>query len=215
MELLLGAATEAEIKPTLQFIEQHSLQKNISVVITGVGLLAATYHLTRAIFLNKPKLILQAGVAGCFDKKFPLGSVIVVENECMGDSGVEEAGKFVSLFDLKLIEENTKPWSGRRLRNHYTQLLQQTGLPVADGVTVNEISTHEARIDYYKNTLGATVETLEGAAVHYAGLSLNIPFLQLRSLSNFAGERNKEKWTLDVAIINLNTELQSLLLKLM
>jgi hypothetical protein len=35
----------------------------------------------------------------------------------------------------------------------------------------------------------------------------------MRSLSNFAGERDKNKWVMDIAIANLNIELQRILLK--
>jgi futalosine hydrolase len=57
------------------------------------------------------------------------------------------------------------------------------------------------------------VETMEGAALHYVALQLNIPFLQVRSLSNFAGERDKKRWRMEEAIENLNKELERLLNK--
>ncbi len=41
-----------------------------------------------------------------------------------------------------------------------------------------------------------------------------IPFLQIRSVSNYIGERNKKKWNMKESIINLNNELTSLLYKL-
>jgi futalosine hydrolase len=55
------------------------------------------------------------------------------------------------------------------------------------------------------------VESMEGAALHYVCLSEKIPFLQLRGVSNYAGERNKSKWKLKEAIGNLNKELIRLL----
>jgi futalosine hydrolase len=55
---------------------------------------------------------------------------------------------------------------------------------------------------------------MEGAALHYIGLKENIPFLQLRSISNYVGERDKEKWQLQEAIRNVNLVLQELLTKL-
>jgi futalosine hydrolase len=84
-----------------------------------------------------------------------------------------------------------------------------------DGVTVNEISTDSTRIDYYRNQLNASVESMEGAAVHYVALQESIPFLQMRSLSNFVGERDKSKWVMDIAIANLNIELERTLTKLL
>jgi futalosine hydrolase len=55
---------------------------------------------------------------------------------------------------------------------------------------------------------------MEGAALHYVALCEKIPFLQLRAVSNYVGERDKNKWALREAIANLNMELQRILIKL-
>jgi futalosine hydrolase len=81
-------------------------------------------------------------------------------------------------------------------------------------VSINEITTLPSRIEHYKSSLGATVESMEGAALHYVGLMENIPFLQVRSLSNFVGERDKSKWHIKEAIENLNKELIQIISKL-
>jgi futalosine hydrolase len=39
----------------------------------------------------------------------------------------------------------------------------------------------------------------------------NIPFIQIRALSNYIGERDKTKWKLHEAVANLNLELQRLI----
>jgi futalosine hydrolase len=48
---------------------------------------------------------------------------------------------------------------------------------------------------------------MEGAALHYVCLQENIPFVQIRSVSNYVGERDKTKWKIQEAIENLNREL--------
>jgi len=210
--MLLCAATEFEIKPAIDFIQKQKLN-DIDILITGVGLTAATYTLTRKIYMKKPTLIIQAGIAGCFDEKLSLAEVVVVKNEIIGDMGVEENGRFNSLFDLKLNDENVFPWTNGRLCNN-SEIFRQVNLPMVDSVSINEISTSEKRINYYKNILKASIESMEGAALHYVALMEKIPFLQLRSLSNFVGERDKNKWLMKEAITNLNLELQDLILKL-
>ena len=47
---------------------------------------------------------------------------------------------------------------------------------------------------------------------HYACLMENIPFIQLRAVSNFVGERNKRNWKLQEAIAVLNEKLREMLL---
>jgi futalosine hydrolase len=50
----------------------------------------------------------------------------------------------------------------------------------------------------------ADIESMEGAALHFVCLQEGIPFLQIRGISNFVGERNKAKWDLKSAIENSN-----------
>lgn len=212
MQILLCAATEFEIGPSIDFLREEHIE-NVDVLVTGVGLTAATYALTRAVLVKRPDFIIQAGVAGCLDPQLPLTKVVLVANENMGDLGVREDGWFRSLFDLKLLDQNAPPWSGGKLSNDL-RALKDKGLPIVDGVTVHEISTDKEQIAYYRDELHASVESMEGAALHYVALMEKIPFLQLRSLSNFAGERDKSKWVLDLAIASLNFELKRILTKI-
>lgn len=211
MQLLLCAATEFEIQPTIDFIRNEKIS-GVKILISGVGMTATTFSLTKAIYSERPDFILQAGVGGCLDEKLPLSKIVLVENENIGDLGVEENGKFKNLFELNLLQKNAFPWKDGKLSNN-VDALKKTGLTVVDGVTVNEISTNKGRSDYYKNELNASVESMEGAALHYVALQEKIPFLQMRSLSNFVGERDKSKWVMQVAIASLNMELQRVLTK--
>ena len=213
MQLLLCASTEFEIKPTLEFIQEENI-KNIDISITGVGMMSTAYSFTKTVSQKKPDFILQAGVAGCLDEKLPLTKIVLVENENIGDLGVEENGSFKTLFDLKLLDKNSLPWSNGKLSNNI-EALKPSGLTIVDGVTVNEISTNKNRIDYYRTQLNASVESMEGAALHFVALQEKIPFLQMRSLSNFVGERDKSKWVMDIAIANLNIELKRILTKIL
>jgi futalosine hydrolase len=213
MQLLLCSATELEIKPTIDFIREENFHE-VEILITGVGMIATAYSLTKSILNKRPRFILQAGVAGCLDEKLPLTKIVMVENENLGDLGVEENESFKTLFDLKLVDRNSFPWKNAKLANTI-ELLKSTGLTIVDAVTVNEISTNKERIAYYRQQLNASVESMEGAALHYVALQEKIPFLQMRSLSNFVGERDKSKWVMEIAIANLNIELIRILAKLL
>jgi futalosine hydrolase len=171
------------------------------------------YQLTKCVCTNKPTIIIQAGVAGSFSSLLPLGAVAIVENEMIGDAGVEEEGIFKTLFDLNLAKSDENPWQNKMLHNNSQELLKSIDLPKVNAISVNEITTANKRINYFKKE-NISLESLEGAALHYVALSENIPFLQLRSVSNFVGERNKTKWELQKAISHLNTELQKIIFKL-
>lgn len=212
MQILLCAATELEIGPTILALSQRE-NHQVSFLITGVGLMACTYALTKEVMVRRPDAIIQAGVAGTFLPHPPLGSLVAVKSEQVGDLGVMEDGKFSSLFDLNLLSREALPWQSGRLVNE-SSLLKECGLPLVDGVTINEITTDEERINHYRDHLQVQVESMEGAALHYVALLEKIPFLQLRSLSNFVGERDKKNWHLKKAIEQLNYTLQHLLTQL-
>jgi futalosine hydrolase len=210
MRILLASATPLEIQAG---IELMPFQNDIRIerVITGVGLMAATFHLQKAIAAISPDLVIQAGVAGCFDQRQPLGSLIVVSEEMIGDLGVEEDGQFKDLFDLKLQTKDGKPFTEGRLVNPYLDHYDIQGWTPAKGISVSEITTRKDRIDYWLERYHPLVESMEGAALHYVCLMENIPFLQFRSLSNYIGERNKTRWQMGAAIQKLSEGLSDFL----
>jgi len=207
MQLLLCSATEHEIIP---FLESGNHQNNVEILITGVGLMAATYAITKKVYENRPQFIIQAGLAGSLDHSLALTKVVLVENETVGDLGVEEQNQFISISELNLQNKNDFPWQENKLHNKL-DAFTYSELPRVNAVSVNEISTNPSRIKYYRDVIGAHIETMEGAALHFVALQQNIPFLQVRSLSNYIAERNKTKWKIREAIDHLNAELINLI----
>lgn len=212
MHMLICAATKAEILPTIHFLDKNKVE-DVEVLVTGVGLMTATYSLAKKICEKKPAVIIQAGIAGSIDPTLNQGITYLVSSETVGDTGVTENGIFHSVFDLGLLELNAFPWKEGRLNND-PHFLQQFDVPSVTAVTINEVTTDRGRIHYYKDDLKVQVESMEGAALHYIGLQENIPFLQLRSISNHAGERNKKNWVMEEAIMHLNLTLQFIISKL-
>ncbi|HKO79644.1 MAG TPA: hypothetical protein VJU78_04575, partial [Chitinophagaceae bacterium] len=180
------------------------------ILITGIGLTASTYSITKQIQIKRPDLVVQAGIGGCFDKDTPLGTVIAIKQETIGDQLVIETGKMKTLFDLGLISKDQFPFSKGWLVNK-SELLKKVKLKKVAGITTNEISTSRQKIKLYRDTFDPVVESLEGAALHYVCLMEKIQFLQIRSISNYIGERNKKKWKMKNSIANLNKELIRLL----
>lgn len=214
MHLLLTASTTAEIQPALDWLtKKEALSHHIEVLITGIGSVATAYSLIKAIHKKKPLVILQAGIAGCF---IPVNTaeVFVINEDRFADMGVWENGQFKTIFGLKLVNENDPPYSDGALKNPYQKLISISGLKTVKAITVNKITTGPDMIEWYKQNLSPVVESMEGAALHYVCLQENVPFLQMRSVSNEIGERDKTKWKMAEAIGHLNEQLISLLNKL-
>jgi futalosine hydrolase len=89
--------------------------------------------------------------------------------------------------------------------------LKYSDLPKVKAITINKVSDSELQKQQFMQTFNANIEIMEGAALHYVCLQENIPFLQIRSISNHVGERDKTKWKIKEAIENLNAELQILI----
>lgn len=212
MDILLAAATAAEIQPTIDFLPNNGPHR-YSILITGIGSMATAWALMRQIDRSRPDLIIQAGIAGCLVGK-PSGEVLAIREEILGDLGVWEDSQFRSQFDLRLTNPDEPPFLSGRLVNPYTELLTLTGLEAAAAITVNEISTRAERIHWLQQNTPAIVESMEGGALHYVGLLERVAFLQLRSVSNPIGVRDKSKWNIPVAISALNNRLRRLLKEL-
>lgn len=214
MICLLVAATAIEISPFLEYYRDTKNQLpgdlQIDILITGIGLTASTYSITKQIQIKRPEIIIQCGIGGCFDKDIPLGSVVAIKQEAIGDHVVIEAGKIKTLFDLGLASKDQFPFSKGWLVNK-GEVLKKVKVKKVTGITTNEITTSRQKIKLYQDTFAPLVESLEGAALHYVGLMEKIQFLQIRSVSNYIGERNKRNWKMKDSIVNLNKELIRLL----
>mgnify|MGYP003848213143 FL=1 len=211
MRVIITAATNGEWMPSFQKINPAyaGTNKRFSVGFheSGIGLLASSVSLMKMFVQETPSLIIQVGIAGCFDKKVPLGKVFAVKDDFAGDIGVMENKVWKDLFDLKLDKPNDAPYEKKSLPNPWLSQYNLLKLPTKNGVTVNTISTDKNKIDLYSGRYKATLESMEGAALHYIGRDLNIPFIQIRAVSNYVGERNKAKWNMQEAIYNLNETL--------
>jgi len=214
MHLLLLSATEIEISDTASWLNNHTPGLNAlkpKLLIGGIGQLQTAYALQNRIRLEKPGLIIQAGIAGA-SAEVDIGTVYAIGSEQMADLGVMEKKGFTNIFDMGLENRDRFPFRDGKLDNPYRSLLEWTGLPVLDGITVNEIKSSDFA-GFQRNPL-RVVESMEGAALHYVCLMEKVPFLQIRSISNITGERDKSRWKFKEALKNLHEELVVMIQKL-
>ena len=208
MRVIITSATVGEWMPS--FLDMNNLYTGTSQRLklrfhqSGVGMLATAVSLTKLVAEEQPDLVIQAGIAGTFDNKAVLDRTVVIKEEILGDMGVEEDGKWKDIFDLKLEKSSYHPYERRKLPNPWLSAYNLLKLPEVSSISVNQVSTHPERIDHLIKKYNPYTESMEGAALHYVCRQGNIPFLQIRSLSNYIGERNKANWKMKEAITNLN-----------
>jgi len=207
MKVLLVSATEFEIA---SYFKQKD---TIDILLTGVGMPIALYHLQKKITENRYNLVIQVGLAGAFTTKFELGETVFVNQDTFGDLGIEEKERFTPIFETDLFNKNEFPFENGWLVNK-NKILQQSTLEVVKAVTINKVTDKGSIKQQLIDSFNPDIETMEGAALHYVCLHQNIPFIQLRAISNYVGERDKTKWKIDLAISNLHNELIKLLKQL-
>ncbi len=218
MQVVISAATINELQPLSVEINKFNITEskelNITFNYSGVGLLASSVSLTKIISEENPGLIIQAGIAGCFDASISLGKVVIVNNEVVADQGVEEDGKWKDMFDLNLEKLNQPPYNNGTLPNPWLEEYNLLKLAEMKGITINEITTGKKRIQQLLEKYNPVIESMEGAALHYVCRKWNIPFIQIRAFSNYVGERDKSRWQVKEAIFNLNQTLLQYIKKL-
>lgn len=192
MKILIVAATDFELEK-----DQFSAHE---ILITGVGILETTLELTKKLALNSYDLVINAGIAGSFDKKIKIGDVVEVTEDILSELGYEENETF---FEFKSFS----------IPNKFT-VDSKTDLIKVKSITVNTVSGNTTKVEKIKNRLNPDIETMEGAAVFRVCNDFNIPCMQIRSVSNFVGERNKKDWNIDLAIKNLNISLNKIIMSL-
>jgi len=208
MNIWITSATDFEVQAAKKVLLNETFEdSSVHFLTTGVGMLFSAVNLAELCCKQSPDLLIQAGIAGSFTNTFPLNSLAVVAQEALGDTGVMEDTVWKDLFDLKLLPKNEVPFTEGSIINQHIAKWNVTNLPKANAVTVNTITTEQNRISLLQKKYAAHIETMEGIALHYVAEQFHIPYLQIRAISNFVGERNKQNWVIQSAIEQLNQHL--------
>ncbi len=201
MKVLIVSSTQLEVKDLMD-----SKLSQVDFLICGVGIPSCMYELSKILASKKDyDLIINAGIAGSFDPKLEIGRVVRVHQEQFGDVGIGHQNDFLAIQQTDFSNA------------HYSELKNDfcpnalKHLKSVSGITVNTVSYSEPLAEQRKKLFGADVESMEGAAFFLMMQHTNIPYLQIRSISNYVGESNKKNWNIPLSIKNLQSELKQYL----
>ena len=215
MKILIVSATKFEIDPLLSKMESTNSAdgrllsckyKNLEIhfLITGVGMVATSYH-TGKVLDETYDVAFNVGICGSFNRNLELGAVVNVYEDAFSELGAEDGEKFLTLDDLKL--------SG------VSKIVNQSGalhpiieaLTKVNGITVNTSHGNEESIKKVYDKFHPYVESMEGAAFMFVCENENIPYVQIRAVSNYVEKRNRDAWNIPLAIENLNKQMLEIL----
>ncbi len=221
--ILITAAEPEEIVCAEQAhrLYEHSIAGKLEVdfMLTGIGTTSTCYRLTKKLLeasgSGKPyDLVINIGIAGSYSFNdtpetpalFPMGSTAIISKEYFGDLGFETLFGFQTLFQYEILDADVFPFKGGALRrvkldDNIESYLSNYKEGV--GVTVQTVTGVPQRKAELMRQFGPHIESMEGAAVYYVCLQENIPFFELRTVSNEVGEKDRTKWNTPMALESL------------
>jgi futalosine hydrolase len=186
------------------------------VCITGVGPVAAA--LSAGAFLERHSHaagVVNLGICGSFDPDRPLGETCVASAEIWPEYGVncadgsDEPFSFQMLPDVRLNPVN-------RLDLDPASAARAMGLELPEAwtqgpsLTVAGVSGDPARAAQLLARHEAATENMEGFSLALAARRKALPFLEVRTVSNPVGVRDKRKWNFRLALETLQNILPTL-----
>lgn len=217
MRILITAAEQEELDCAINGCRALGLgpefMENFTFRLTGIGSTQACHTVTREIWKarleGKPlDLVVNIGIAGSYDMEaFPLGSAAVIDREYFGDLGFDTSRGFMDLFQCGILGKDTLPYTGGALKRSpiphegiEKALARYRG---AAGVTVQTVTGDPAKVKEIYGRYTPQIESMEGAAVYFASIMEDVPFFELRTVSNEVGERDRKKWDIPAALRTL------------
>ncbi|MBN1989949.1 MAG: futalosine hydrolase [Bacteroidales bacterium] len=215
--ILIVSATASEIAP-LVGLSSNVLEGRcvllserggvaIWYLVAGVGAAPYAYNLGRTLAGKSFELVIGVGIAGSYNPHLRLGSVVAVGSDTFADYGVDDKGRFRSLFQIGLLDADFKPYTnGVLVCSSPLCVSSAIGLPVVSGITVASATGSHERIGLLSELYSADTETMEGASLFYCCLMEGVPFLSVRSVSNRVEPRDRNRWDIPLAVNNLCVE---------
>ncbi|MDD4644697.1 MAG: futalosine hydrolase [Bacteroidales bacterium] len=168
------------------------------LLIAGIGIVPVMYHLTRHLANNRYDRVIHAGIAGSYSLSLQPVEVVQVVRDTFVDVGVDHGGGVVKwIFHENIWKPDEKPF-----RNGWLEVPEDKSLNLETviGITVDTVTSGPERKARLAEKFNPQIETMEGAAVFYVCQMENIPVIQIRSISNSTGVRDRHNWKTEEAI---------------
>jgi futalosine hydrolase len=178
----------------------------LHLVVGGMGKVNAAHALTVLLERGPARCVVGFGVGGAYaGSGLELGEVALASTSIYADEGVEAPGGWMGTdgIGIPLVERGEERWFNQfpadparveRVR----RALEQAGVRVRVGpfLTVSACSGTTARGNVLAERWSALCEGMEGAALAQVATLYDLPFLELRAVSNQVEDRDLSRWRL-------------------
>ena len=186
------------------------LPGDAQLLITGIAAVNTAHALSRSFALDGlPNLVIQTGIAGAFvPAQVPVGSVLLATEELYADVGVITPDGWLSSEAIGIPLVPATDRHPARF-NHFlvdSPLVQRAAavcgpLITRTGrfITLSTVTGVRSIGDDLYTRFGALCESMEGAAAAHVCALHDVPFLELRGISNLVEDRDRSKWRIKEA----------------
>lgn len=179
------------------------LTHGAEVRLCGIGPAASAFLAGQLCHAFSPEKVLLCGIAGAFTQSgLATGDIVSVRDETFADLGFSENGMPVN-FDEIGVPLYTRS-SGQDVSCRY-ELSSIPNFKQVSALTVSCVTSESSRAEYLEKHYDAQIENMEGASVVMACEHLGIPVTEMRTISNYVGERDKGSWDVKGALKSMQT----------
>lgn len=192
--LLIVTAVAAEAEAIRKGLGPNS---PLTVAPVGVGMAAAAAGTAKLLTLahGRYRGVISAGIAGGIGVE--PGAIVLAAHSIAADLGADSEAGFISLDELGFGATVSKV-DGRLLTSLREALPDAA---VGDVLTVNTVTGTASRLNELKARYPrAIAETMEGFGVACAAQLSDVPFAELRAISNAVGPRDRDSWRIADAL---------------
>lgn len=185
--------------------------RNLLLGVTGVGLVNTALNVGTWLGGRDLDGVVDLGIAGGYDLgETPMGTVCFAWQETWPEYGLlgEDGAADPKAIGFAQGEaEGRKIWN--RVKLSPVRDAARMGLALGDGwtrvssVTVSGVTGTPERAGWLKIFCNGQMENMEGFAAAYAAALRELPFLEVRTISNLVGSREPEDWDLKGALRSL------------
>ena len=215
--LLLVSATEIESSAiqsalgnakTTQHVGKTVIVGNLcgwrcTLLHTGIGAVNAAHALTCQLEVQLPDLVIQVGIGGAYvPTGLPIRSVVLATEEIYGDVGVvtPEGWKPADEIGIPLVHGDPPHFNRFPLDSQLVSTAAEIcGARCGPFVTVSQCSGVQAVGDALHARFNALCESMEGAAAAHMCTLYDVPFLEVRGISNLVEDRQPNRWDISGA----------------
>jgi len=213
---ILTAATKKELKYALAFfsnvpdrlemgkaIPRKLGDQNFLLLVTGIGPVNAALNLGKVLGGSVPvKGVVSVGIGGSFDLDLhPLKTAVLVKEEIWPEFGLKTHENICPRsLGQPLCKKDDKKNIWDRIELDPQKDTKNLGLgsldhlPCVRSITVAGVTGTRREAKRLQAKYSAQLENMEGFALARACLDADLPFLELRTVSNLVGSRDKRYW---------------------